>query len=471
MNESTKKELKSNTFLFGVGEICTKVLQYIVALFLSYFLSTEETGDITLIKTSALLIIPLVSIDIIEAVFRFSADKTANKKAVFSSGVIVSLGAGVLLVPATIVLHLLFAVSSPIIVYFFIASLMVHNIVHYFVKGVGKVRLYVINSLLFAVGTCGVTLLCLFVFGGGVKTYFVCYTATCLFCIVFMIVAGQLWRFFSIRSIDRKTFFSMLRYSAPLIINTIGWWLISASDTYITNIFLGNGAVGVLSYSHKFPSLLSSFYAIFGMAFQLLAITKLDFQNDQEKAVAEESFSAVFNKLVFAMGFLVLLIITVSEPAIKFLVSSAYYESWRYVSMYTFGMFFFVLSSFYGYIYNVKKRNAPLLVSTILCGLCNIGLCYLLYWLTGSIFSAALSTLVSYFLIFIFRALDSRRILPFKIDKRCIFVFLFLLVAVLINSFGQFDSRYLFGINFFLTSGFFLIFRNDMIMIVRSILK
>lgn len=467
MNELYRKELKTNTLLFGIGEVCTKVLQYFVALFLSFFLTTQESGDIALIRTSSSLIIPLVSLDIIEAVFRFSADKNYRKNSVFTTGLLFSFVGLMLLAPATFILNRLFGISTPVIVYLFIALLMIHNIIHYFVKGIGRVKLYVINSVFFALGTCAATLFCLYLFRGGIKTFFLCYIFTYLFCIIFMFIFGRLWSFISFKSVDKTTIFEMCKYSTPLIVNTIGWWLISASDTYITNYFMGNGAVGILSYSHKFPTILNSIYSIFGMAFQLLAISKFCLENKEEKSAAESSFSTTLNKLIVVLGFFVLLIITFTEPMIKLFVNRDYYDSWRYVPIYTFGMFFFVLSTFFGYIYNIKKNNVPLLISTIICGLCNIGLCILFFIIFKNLFAAALSTLISYFIVFVFRLINSRRILKTTISSKTIFVFVILLLVVVLNSLIHLSSKSLFTINFILLFLFLMAFKNEIFEVLK----
>jgi len=470
MELSHKKELKTNTILFGVGEICTKALQYVVALFLSFFLSTQESGDITLIKTSASLMIPIVSFAIIESVFIFSADKKHDNKSVFSVGILFSISGSIVLIPLSFLVNRVFNVSTPIIIYLFVALLMIHNIVHYFVKGIGKVKLYVINSIVFALGTCAVTILCLFLFRGGIKTFFFCYIATYCVCIVFMFLSGKLWRYISIKSINKNIVLDMIKYSSPLIVNTIGWWLISASDTYITNHFLGKSFVGILSYSHKFPTILNSIYSIFGMAFQLLAISNFNFDNLKEKEQAEASFSNVLDKLTIVLGLFVLLIILCTEPAIKLLVSKEYYESWRYVALYTLGMFFFSLASFYGYIYNIKKKNIPLLISTLICGVCNIGLCILFYFIFGSLIAAALSTAISYFVVFVFRMIDSRKILKVAFNKKMIIAILFLLVPVFLNSVLSLPSRPLFAINFLFTMSYVIVFKNDILYIGKVVL-
>lgn len=469
MEESYKRELKSNTKMFAIGEFFTKILQYIVSLFLSYFLTTSQTGDINLIKTSSLLIIPIVTLDILEAVFAFSADKKHELNSVFTTGVLF-IGVGlVLLIPAVIVLEAAFHISVPWIVYLFIGTSLIHNIVHYFIKGTGKIKLYIVNSLLFATGTCLVTLLCLFLFKGGINTYLFCYIGTSAFCIIFMFVFGKLWQYISFKSINKKITFDMVKYSSPLIVNTIGWWLISASDTYITNYFLGNSQVGILSYTHKFPTIMSTLFGVFGMSFQIFSFSKFDLSKKEDARASENVFSEILDKTICVVGLLTLLVIMVAEPMIKFLVNESYYESAKYVSVYLLGTFFFLLSTFYGYIYGLKKSSIPLMISTIICGVINVGLCILFYTFIHNLFAAALSTCISYFVVYLFRAIHSRKFVKLNYEKNKIFALLILFTNVLANSLVTLGTRELFVINLLFVTIYVVVYHNSLITFVKSV--
>ena len=49
----------------------------------------------------------------------------------------------------------------------------------------------------------------------------------------------------------------LVRYSLPLVPNTIAWWLVSASNRVIINWRLGDAANGIYSISMKFPTLVN----------------------------------------------------------------------------------------------------------------------------------------------------------------------------------------------------------------------
>ena len=56
----------------------------------------------------------------------------------------------------------------------------------------------------------------------------------------------------------------MLKYSCPLIANTVAWWITNASDRYVVMWLCGTAANGIYSVAYKIPSILNilqSFYA------------------------------------------------------------------------------------------------------------------------------------------------------------------------------------------------------------------
>ena len=89
---SKYKKLLNNTLYFFVGNMGSKLLIFFLVPYYTYVLSTAEYGTADLITTTASLIIPVVTLSITEAVFRFSMDEKADYKALFSNGLLIVSG-------------------------------------------------------------------------------------------------------------------------------------------------------------------------------------------------------------------------------------------------------------------------------------------------------------------------------------------------------------------------------------------
>ena len=80
------KKLLSNTVLFAIGTFSSKALVFLLMPLYTAVLSTEEYGTVDLIMQAGNLLLPLVSVGIINAIVRFGLDSSVRKSDVFTVG-------------------------------------------------------------------------------------------------------------------------------------------------------------------------------------------------------------------------------------------------------------------------------------------------------------------------------------------------------------------------------------------------
>ena len=83
MDKKTKK-LISNTFLFLIGGIGTKIIQFFLVPLYTYTLTTSEFGTTDLVLTTINFLIPFFSIQISDGLLRFGLDKKQNQNDVIN---------------------------------------------------------------------------------------------------------------------------------------------------------------------------------------------------------------------------------------------------------------------------------------------------------------------------------------------------------------------------------------------------
>ena len=71
--------LAANTILMSIGTFGSKLLVFLMVRFYTGYLTPAEYGTADLITQTANLLIPLVSLDITDAVFRFAADRRSGR--------------------------------------------------------------------------------------------------------------------------------------------------------------------------------------------------------------------------------------------------------------------------------------------------------------------------------------------------------------------------------------------------------
>ena len=83
--------LAGNTVKLGLGTFGSKVLVFLMVRFYTEHLSPADYGTADLITQTANLLIPLLSLGITDAVFRFVRDETEDAAGVFTAGLFVVL--------------------------------------------------------------------------------------------------------------------------------------------------------------------------------------------------------------------------------------------------------------------------------------------------------------------------------------------------------------------------------------------
>ena len=76
--------LAANTILMSIGTFGSKLLVFLMVRSYTGYLPPAEYGTADLITQTANLLVPLVSLDITDAVFRFAADRQGRRAEAYS---------------------------------------------------------------------------------------------------------------------------------------------------------------------------------------------------------------------------------------------------------------------------------------------------------------------------------------------------------------------------------------------------
>ena len=116
---SKQKELAQNTAVILFGKICTQLINFFLLPFYTAILSTSEYGTVDIVITYSALIIPLITLALEQALFRFMIDirgKKEKESEIISTVVFVTLV--VLLCCLLIVSSIIFITQKTIFLYF-----------------------------------------------------------------------------------------------------------------------------------------------------------------------------------------------------------------------------------------------------------------------------------------------------------------------------------------------------------------
>ncbi|MFA7636508.1 MAG: polysaccharide biosynthesis C-terminal domain-containing protein [Monoglobales bacterium] len=405
--KSEYKKILSNTSLFAIGSFGSSLLGMLFIPFYTSILSTADYGVSDLISTTTALLYPFASIAISEAIMRFALDKGSDRNTIYSGGIFTVLAGFVLVLLSSPLIYR--TTIGPYLIYFLMYFLCygLHTITSYFVKGIEKVKIYAIAGIINTLIVIAFNLIFLLWLKIGVHGYLLASIMGHLTTTLFMFFGARAYRYISFPwKLDSTLYRKMLIYSLPIIPNSISWWISNSSDKYMLNYYTSVSEVGIYSVSYKIPTIVMTVTGFFMSAWQLSAVDCF------ERKDVKNLFGDVFSRFI-SLNFLVAtgLIIT-SKLFGSFLYSKDFFMAWKYVPTLIIANVFNTQASFLGTVYTSAKKTKMLSVTTITGALSNIAMNFVLIPRIGAL-GAAIATAFSYLVMFLFRLVNTRKILEY----------------------------------------------------------
>lgn len=405
------KTLLSNTLLISIGTFGSKILVFFMVRFYTGYLTPSDYGTADLITQTANLLFPIISLGITDGVFRFALDNERGRRSVFTVGFITITAGSVFFLAVIPLLNTVKEFKGYIwLIVIYTMAYCYHSLCAQFIRAKGNTALFAVQGIINTSLVIVLNILFLAAFKIGVTGYVLSVVLADFLCTIFLFVKERLWRQFTLH--PRKIAFKrMLRYSIPLIPATIFWWITSVSDRYMVNAMIGSTENGIYAVSYKIPTILTLVSTIFMQAWQFSAVTES--HGDRKEHI--RFFTNVWRSFQAVMFLAGAVIIAFAKPAIKILSTEQYYSAWQYVPLLSASMIFTAFVSFTGTVYVVTKQSGISFMTAMAGAVINIALNLLLIPSPLGVQGAAIATFLSYFAVFLIRAVNSRKYIPFKL--------------------------------------------------------
>ncbi len=408
-----EKKLMINTLIIGFGSIFPKLFTFLLLPLLTFSLSKEQYGLYDMILTGTSLFIPFLSLQIEQAVFRFlltTKNKQERSDVLISSLVFVTIVSLIM----TILGVLFFRNYENNVKYsvlFFIILTFIYKYVLQVCRGIQKLKIYSTTTIINSIFSLLLIYLSVSYYKSGIAGIFFSLDISMILSIIFCIVFIYPDFIFSNICLDISILRNLLKYSTPLVPNTISWWIVNVSDRWIISYFLGLEFTGLYAISNKIPNMFNLLYNNFNLAWQESATESL------EDGDYNSYYTSIFNKLLDFLFTTIILLITSSPLLFKLLISSSYEKAYYQMSILFIGTFFYSFSTFYGGIYVGLKKTKEVGLSTLVGAIINIGL-NLLFIKKIGLYAAAFSTSISYILTTLYRANDLKKYIEIKYNSK-----------------------------------------------------
>ncbi len=404
------KKLLSNTLILSIGTFSSKLLVYFLMPLYTAILSTEQYGTADLITNAANLLIPFCCIGITHGVFRFSADNEENHKTVFSSGVsVLLLSSAVFLVISPAISFIPSFSNYAWLIAFYVVSSNFHTLCKEYIRAKGRMKLYAVQSILGTALTIAFNLLFLIPMKLGVIGYVLSVAVADAVGTLFLIFYAKLYKDFSFKAVSKSKIKEMLKYSLPMMPTTVIWWITNVSDRFMVSYICDFAANGLYSAAYKIPTIIALVAGVFNEAWQLSAISE-----SKDEREASNFFAEVFERYQAILFLGCSMLIPFTPLATKILLNESYFAAWTFMPVLLVATVFSSLVTFIGTIYTVKKKTTMSLVTAAVGAGINIVLNLLLIPKMGAQ-GAGIATAISYFAVFVLRAVHSKSFMPFDL--------------------------------------------------------
>lgn len=419
------QKLGKNVVLMSIGSIGSKLITFLLVPLYTAVLSTEDYGVADLIFTTVNLLAPILTLTISEATLRFALDKNTNDKQVFTVGCGINLASSVVLLFLLPLVGLIPSIQ-PYVKHLFLyyVSYIFYNLVLNFTNGIGKVSLYTFASICQTVVLVVANIVGLIVFKLGIQGYLLSYTLSYFVATMILFFGGKEYKYcMSPIRIEKENTIKMLRYSLPMIPNTISWWVSNSSSKYMLAAICGVAVNGLYSVAYKIPTILSVIFSIFMSAWRLSAVD--DFGSEESR----KFYSSVYRKIEGCIIIAAAGIILFNKVLARLLFSNEFYQAWVYVPVLVIAFVLHGLGEFFGSVYTSAQKTSMLFYSSFVGAISNLIMNAIMIPLYGGI-GAAIATTISYLIILVIRMVHSRRIMPINIKVTRSIVMMGLLITM-----------------------------------------
>lgn len=407
-------ELIKNTAIIFIGKFCTQFISFLLVPIYTNFLNPNDYGYIDLLQTYISLIVPILILRFDSAIFRFLIDVRNDSKEIKR---IIS-NTTILLLIQIVIFSIIFLICIKFLnikyasaIFINVIFMAMSSFLLQAVRGMGDNLGYSISSIMAGSITILLNILFIVVLKLDGSSILIASAISNALCSIFLIFRKKIYKFINLRQVDKNKMKEMLTYSLPMIPDGLSWWVVNVSDRTIISFMINSAANGIYAVSSKFSNILSSLFQIFNMSWQESASLHI---NDEDR---EKFFTSILNR-VYRIFFSICIIILAGIPFLfDFVIGKKFSLAYLYIPPLLLGNLYNAIANVIGGIYIAKKQTNTVARTTVLAASINI-LINLIMIKKWGVFAAAISTLISYIILTIYRYIDIRKYIKIKLEYK-----------------------------------------------------
>lgn len=416
---SRNKDFVKNTLILFIGKFATQFTSFLLIPLFTHYLLTDDYGWVDLLQTYISLFVPVFTLRMDSAVFRFLIDNRDNengKTSVITNIIFLTFIGIIMTLFICIILSFFIHIKYFKLTIINLLIMMLSNVFLQLLRGLGKNKEYSISSIITGIMYLIINSTMILYLHFGADSILIASAITNFFVIIYSFFVSKIYKYFKISYINKSKLKELLIYSIPMIPNSLSWWIVNVSDRTLVVIFLGSAFNGIYSVSCKFSNLLNSIFSIFSMSWQETASLHI---NDEDR---DNFFTSIINNLFMVFSCISLLIMAILPLFYNLLIGNEFISSYSYIPILLYANSWNVMIGLIGGIYIAMKKTKEIASTTIMSAILNLFINLIFIKYIG-LYAACVSTLLSYFVMSIYRYNDCKKYIKIRLDVFRIVIF------------------------------------------------
>lgn len=405
-----KKQLMKNTIIIAIGKLSTQIISYVLLPLYTAKLTPTEYGNYDFVCTLSLFLCPIITLLMEESMFRYLIDansKMQRKKIISQAVIYTFLATIVFIILASLIMGLGTDYTSQYIVAIitFVISNILIGLSNALSRGLGKIKLYSVSNFILGISTIILNIIFILVIKAGAEGLLWANTIANSFTAIVIFAMLKLPKY--IGKMDKPLMIDMIKYSVPLVPNSISWSIINMSNRLILTNMVSSAANGIYAMASKFPNIISVLYGYFYTAWKESAARIVKEENKNEY------YNSIYHDAKRFLYAVTICLIAVMPFVFPIFINETYNEAYIYIPIIMIATYYSNLSSFFGGIFSAYKDTKIMGSTTIIAAILNLVI--MIAFVTNfEIYAACFSMLIANLLVYFYRRKKLKKYLKLK---------------------------------------------------------
>lgn len=418
------KHFIKSSMLYFLGSVLSKLVGFLLLPIFTNYLHPEQLGYYDVANTYLNLITTFLFLDIYVGIMRFvyESDSPDKRLKPIFNGILIFLISFIAYTVIAIIIYLVCDISYFIYIYIYGACVVFNNLFCYIARAFKRNLLFAFTGVVATLLTAAINFIGLVFFEADLNILYISSIFGLTVQVLLIEYNLSIFKRISKALFDKKLFVQLFKYSYPLSINSLAFWLLTGYGNIVISKYLGLGQNGVYLVAIKFALVINLASMCFNLAWQEVVFEK----SNETRNYLDCMYTKSTNMLINFLSLIVLCLIHFSFIIFPYMVGDNYVAAFELIPLSILSASLSVLSGFLGQIYAALKKTSIIMYSTLAAALINV-VCLPFFIHMFEMKGVFFSLIISYLVNISMRFFLIRNIVSIQLNYKFILLFFVLL--------------------------------------------